>query len=82
MGYENTEKLQDYITKEIKQNIDEHGIHNLLIVAGATPEGIGCVYDIAKNLGVSTFGIITAGKFWMILVIHIWYTLQVKMDVF
>ncbi|WP_334472353.1 hypothetical protein [Arsenophonus sp. PmNCSU2021_1] len=44
-----TEKLQDYITKEIKQNIDEHGIHNLLIVAGATPEGIGCVYDIAKR---------------------------------
>lgn len=59
MGYENTEKLQDYITKEIKQNIDEHGIHNLLIVAGATPEGIGCVYDIAKNLGVSTFGIVS-----------------------
>lgn len=46
MGHENTEKLQDYITKEIKQNIDEHRMHNLFIVVGATPEGIGCVYDI------------------------------------
>lgn len=59
MGYEDTEKLQEYITKEIKQKIDEHGSHNLLIVAGATPDGIGCVYDIAKKLGVSTLGIVS-----------------------
>ncbi|WGL99244.1 hypothetical protein QE177_05025 [Arsenophonus sp. aPb] len=59
MGYEDIEKLQEYITKEIKQHIDEQGIHNLLIVAGATPDGIGCVYDIAKNLGVCSLGIVS-----------------------
>nr|CBA73834.1 conserved hypothetical protein [Arsenophonus nasoniae] len=59
MGYKDTEKLHKYITKEIKQHIDEHGIHNLLIVAGATSDGIGCVYDIAKNLGVCTLGIVS-----------------------
>ncbi|HGJ5898200.1 hypothetical protein [Arsenophonus apicola] len=59
MGYKDTEKLQNDIKKEIKQHIDKYGIHNLLIVAGATSEGIGCVYDIAKNLAVNTLGIVS-----------------------
>lgn len=59
MGYKDPEKLQVHIQKEIKRHIDQHGVHNLLIVAGATPDGIGCVYDIAKNLGVNTLGIVS-----------------------
>ncbi len=63
LGYENNDKLKGTINNRIKQDIEKYGKDNVVVVAGATSDGIGACYEVAKELGVSTYGIVSeAGK--------------------
>ena len=33
--------------------------NNIVVVSGGTPEGIGCVYEVAKSLNIPTYGIVS-----------------------
>lgn len=59
LDYEDREKLKEEITKILEAHIAEEGKHNLIIIAGATDDGIGMVYNIANDLGIKTAGIVS-----------------------
>lgn len=62
LGYEDTEKLNDYIGLKIKEEFDKVG-SKLVVVSGATSDGIGLCYEVAKRFGLETYGIVSeAGK--------------------
>ncbi|EAN4380549.1 hypothetical protein DRE45_21375 [Salmonella enterica subsp. enterica] len=59
LGYENIELLKKTIKLELKRAINVYGEDLLCVVAGATSEGIGIVYDLAKEMKISTLGIVS-----------------------
>lgn len=63
LGYAEIEKMETTARKRIQVEIEANGITNVAVVAGATSDGIGAVYKVAKELGVATYGIVSeAGK--------------------
>lgn len=59
LGYNNKDYLKQYIKDHLHRMIDIYGIDNLIVISGATKEGIGLVYDIAKELNLKTLGIVS-----------------------
>lgn len=59
LGYRDSANLKAQLSVVLDDAINRHGAHNLCVVAGATPEGIGTVYEIAKNKGIGTLGIVS-----------------------
>ncbi|HEV8256285.1 MAG TPA: hypothetical protein VGR42_04840 [Casimicrobiaceae bacterium] len=55
-GYEDAAAVERVIAKLL----DDLSPTSVLICAGATPEGIGAVYPLAKKRGFSTIGIVSA----------------------
>jgi hypothetical protein len=55
-GYEDALAVE----RSIAKLLDELSPASTLICAGATPEGIGAVYPLAKNRGFTTIGIVSA----------------------
>ena len=63
LGYAETDKMEATARARIQAEIEANGITNVAVVAGATSDGIGAVYKVAKELGVATYGIVSeAGK--------------------
>jgi hypothetical protein len=60
LGYEHADKAKDAMKQELQKAIDLYGKDRVAVFAGATSDGIGMVYDTAKELGLSTAGIISA----------------------
>ncbi len=59
LGYEKPTKLKIEIKKRLIQEIEQVGKDNVVLVSGATSDGIGVCYDVAKKLGVKTYGIVS-----------------------
>ncbi|RDH46169.1 phospholipase D-like domain-containing protein [Zooshikella ganghwensis] len=59
LGYEDNVNLESTLNTVLDREIELYGRENLLIVAGATEDGIGTVYEIAKNKNLNTFGIVS-----------------------
>jgi hypothetical protein len=55
-GYEDALAVERVIAKVL----DDLGPTSVLICAGATPEGIGAVYPLAKQRGFTTIGVVSA----------------------
>lgn len=65
LGYENIDELKSTIKNRIEKDIEKYGKDNIAVVAGATGDGIGVCYEIAKSLNIATYGIVSeAGKEW------------------
>lgn len=72
LGYQDEAKLKDQLRAHIKESYDHYGCSQslpLIIVAGATADGIGIVYKVAKDLlveeglSIMTVGIVSeAGR--------------------
>jgi hypothetical protein len=63
LGYAEPTKLEEAVKERIQTEITKYGVENVAVVAGATSDGIGSIYKIAKDLGVTTYGIVSdAGK--------------------
>lgn len=54
-GYEDMEKL----TEEIKKDLEKISPVEYIIAIGATEEGIGAMYKVAKDMGFTTIGIVS-----------------------
>lgn len=59
LGYEKPTKLKNEIKKRLEEEIKILGKDNLVLVSGATTEGIGVCYEVAKKLGIKTYGIVS-----------------------
>lgn len=59
LGYKNIDLLKKTIGIELKRAIHVYGKDLLCVVAGATSDGIGIVYDLAKEMKISTLGIVS-----------------------
>ncbi|MBV8045276.1 hypothetical protein [Pluralibacter sp.] len=59
LGYSDSASLKAQLSSALDEAINRYGAHHLCVVAGATPEGIGAVYELAKNKGVGTLGIVS-----------------------
>ncbi len=55
-GYEDAPAVERVIAKVL----DDQSPESVVICAGATPEGIGAVYPLAKKRGFTTIGIVSA----------------------
>lgn len=63
LGYESPEGLNAAVKDRIELEMKQYGKDNVVVVAGATSDGIGACYKVAKELGVPTYGIVSeAGK--------------------
>jgi hypothetical protein len=63
LGYKDQEKLLKDSKERIEKEITLNGKDNVVIVCGATSDGIGVIYKVAHDLGVATYGIVMeAGK--------------------
>jgi hypothetical protein len=63
LGYADQEKLLKDSKERIEKEITLNGKDNVVIICGATSDGIGAVYKVAHDLGVATYGIVSeAGK--------------------
>ncbi|PTB17743.1 hypothetical protein C9I57_26340 [Trinickia symbiotica] len=60
LGYADPAHLDRQFREILNQKIKKHGRHNLIVVAGATDEGIGRVYDLAREEGIATRGIVSS----------------------
>lgn len=60
LGYDNYDELKTVITSHLTNEIETHGKHNIALVSCATSQGIGMAYDIAKELGLDTYGIVSS----------------------
>ena len=58
-GYKDVPGAENLMASTLKANLERHGAHTLVVVAGATDAGIGAVYRIARELGVQTLGIVS-----------------------
>jgi hypothetical protein len=63
LGYEDVNQLETTIKNKLNEEIKQYGIENVVVVSGATSDGIGKCYEVAKSLGLETYGIVSeAGK--------------------
>lgn len=60
LGYKDPDALERKISQIIEAAAEQHGAHNLLVVAGATSIGIGAVYAIAQRNSIATLGIVSS----------------------
>jgi hypothetical protein len=59
-GYQDPTRLDDTLTHIMQQTIDAHGEANVVVVAGATKDGIGRCYELAKQtFNLQTIGIVS-----------------------
>lgn len=58
-GYKDEAGVAALMTSIIKSHVLEYGAHNVVVAAGATPEGIGKVYEFAREQQVQTLGIVS-----------------------
>jgi hypothetical protein len=59
-GYADADAAVQAWTADLRREIETHGAHNLIVVSGATSDGIGDIaYGVAKAHGVDTFGIVS-----------------------
>lgn len=59
LGYKDIHHLKESLHSELEKAISKYGAHALCVVAGATDEGIGVVYNLAKKMGIETLGIVS-----------------------
>jgi hypothetical protein len=59
LGYSDIEKLEEEARLKIEQEIEIHGKDNVAVVCGATSDGIGAIYKIAKDYNLPTYGIVS-----------------------
>lgn len=60
LGYEHVETLEQTFRQDLAQTIhDKGGAQNVIVVGGATEAGVGRLYEIAKQMGVATLGIVS-----------------------
>jgi len=59
LGYNDVDELKARIAATLDAESDEYGASNLLVVAGATADGIGVAYEVAKRKGLATAGIVS-----------------------
>lgn len=59
MEYENKSLLEKTIKHRLEKEVQQVGKESVAIICGATTDGIGCVYAIAKELGLATYGIVS-----------------------
>ncbi|AWK14457.1 hypothetical protein CCS41_08170 [Candidatus Fukatsuia symbiotica] len=59
LGYENPAQLEEKLENILDDTIRDYGRANILVVAGATEEGIGTVYRLAKAKGIAILGIVS-----------------------
>ena len=60
LGYEEKDKLKEQMKEDLQKYIAEHGKDNLAVICGATPEGVGIIYEVAKSLDLKTYGIVSS----------------------
>ena len=59
-GYQDQTRLDKQLTRIMQQAIEAHGEANVVVVAGATKDGIGRCYEIAKDpFNLQTIGIVS-----------------------
>lgn len=58
LGYEKPEAVRDEVRKNLENLKVRYG-DRLIVVSGATSVGIGLVYEVAREMGVSTLGIVS-----------------------
>ncbi|ATW33821.1 hypothetical protein [Candidatus Williamhamiltonella defendens] len=59
LDYKDVDALETKITSILEDAIKTHSLDKLIVVAGATGDGIGRVYQIAKTLNIRTIGIVS-----------------------
>lgn len=59
LGYADIGALHESLESVLRQSIEKFGINNLIVVSGATTDGIGTVYSIAKKWGLKTLGVVS-----------------------
>ncbi|MCX4173938.1 MULTISPECIES: LWXIA domain-containing protein [Paraburkholderia] len=59
LGYRDVDALKAHIASTLNAEVAAHGAENLLVVAGATSDGIGVAYEVAKSHGLATAGIVS-----------------------
>lgn len=59
LGYNDVLSLKNKLSSILDDAVDQHGVDHLLVVCGATTEGIGEVYSIAGKKGIPTLGIVS-----------------------
>lgn len=59
LGYCNVPMLKDELESITNDAVQRYGRNNLCVVAGATTEGIGVIYDIAKKWDIKTLGVVS-----------------------
>lgn len=57
-GYSDPDAVRQEVRRLLESLVSEHG-SNLLVVSGATAVGIGLVYEVAKDLEISTLGVVS-----------------------
>lgn len=60
LGYDNYDELKNVISSHLAEEVQRYGKENLAIVSCATSQGIGMAYDIAKGMGLETYGIVSS----------------------
>jgi hypothetical protein len=59
-GYADVDRAVQAWTADLQREIETHGAENLIVVSGATSDGIGDIaYSVAKAHGVDTLGIVS-----------------------
>jgi len=59
LGYKDAASLDLKLNQLLDEASADHGAHNLMVVAGATSDGIGRVYELASKKGIATLGIVS-----------------------
>ncbi|CAK8738429.1 hypothetical protein SODG_002078 [Sodalis praecaptivus] len=59
LGYNNEVALIETIRTTLTAAINCHGSENICVAAGATHEGIGIIYELAKEKGIKTIGLVS-----------------------
>jgi hypothetical protein len=58
-GYASPQGLREKLTEILEKERKAASPQNIIVVAGATAEGIGLCYEIAKEMGIQTLGIVS-----------------------
>ncbi|PXX54018.1 hypothetical protein SAMN05660489_05848 [Pseudomonas sp. LAMO17WK12:I10] len=59
LEYKSPELLNSKLNQILDAAENKYGVNGLLVVAGATTDGIGAVYKIAQERGIATLGIVS-----------------------
>ncbi len=59
LGYQNVAALHESFKRDIKPIIEKHGVKKVGFLAGATEPGVGALYQLAKQMGLDTYGLVS-----------------------